>query len=77
MTSAAATSIRVQVERMCAASSARPSPMRMLISGAPPTATRYATEPIIVTTGPHTPTPASATPPPPGMWPMYMRSTML
>ena len=62
---------------MRAASSSRPSPMRMLISGAPPTAMRNATEPAIVTTGPQTPTPASAASPSPGMWPMYIRSTML
>ena len=51
--------------------------MRMLISGAPPTPISEAADPIIVTTGPHTPTPASARSPTPGIWPMYMRSTML
>ena len=51
--------------------------MRMLTRGAPPTPTKTATEPTIVTTGPHTPTPARAVSPISGMLPMYIRSTML
>ena len=41
--------------------------MRMLISGAPPMPIREAKAAIIVTTGPHTPTPASAKSPTSGM----------
>ena len=37
-----------------------PSPIAIEASGAPPTPTKLAKAPIIVTTGPHTPTPANA-----------------
>ena len=70
-------SIKKQLARMPRAASSSPSPRLMLSSGAPPTPTRNATEPTIVTTGPHTPAPASASAPSPGIWPMKMRSTML
>ena len=52
-------------------------PMLMLISGAPPMPISEATEPIKVTTGPHTPRPAKARSPVLGIFPMYIRSTML
>ena len=52
-------------------------PMRMLISGPPPKPMRAPMAVIIVTTGAHTPTPASAASPAPAMWPTYMRSTTL
>ena len=53
-------SIKKLLERMRRASSVFPAPMRMLIRGAPPTPMREAKAPIMVTTGPHTPTPARA-----------------
>ena len=59
------------------ASSGLPSPMRMPISGDAPHEIHTAAEPTIVTTGPQTPTPASAVSPTPAMWPMYILSTML
>lgn len=59
------------------APSLSPAPMRMLTRGEPPTPTRKATEPIMVTMGPHTPAPARARLPTSGMLPMYMRSTTL
>ena len=51
--------------------------VRTLISGEPPTPTRKAAAPIMVTMGPHTPAPARASSPTPGMLPMYIRSTTL
>ena len=56
-------SIKKLLERIRRASSILPAPMRMLISGAPPTPTKEAKAPIMVTTGPQMPTPASATSP--------------
>ncbi len=70
-------SIKKQLASTRFASFKLPSPMRMLTRGAPPTPTKTATEPTIVTTGPHTPTPARAVSPISGMLPMYIRSTML
>ena len=46
------------------------SPMLILISGAPPIPISDATEPIKVTTGPHTPRPARARSPISGILPM-------
>ena len=68
--------MRKLLERMRLASSVRPAPMLMLISGAPPTPTRKAKAPSMVTTGPQTPTPASAVSPVTGMLLMYILSTM-
>ena len=51
--------------------------MFMLMSGAPPTPTRKAKAPSMVTTGPQTPTPARAVSPVSGMLLMYILSTML
>ena len=45
--------------------------------GAPPTPTRKAKAPSMVTTGPQTPTPARAVSPVSGMLLMYILSTML
>ena len=59
------------------ASSGLPAPMFMLMSGAPPTPTRKAKAPSMVTTGPQTPTPARAVSPVSGMLLMYILSTML
>ena len=59
------------------ASSGLPSPMRMPINGDAPHDIHTAAEPTMVTTGPQTPTPASAVSPAPAMWPMYILSTML
>ena len=70
-------SIRKQFAMMRLAPASSFSPSLMLISGAPPTPIRKATLPTMVTTGPHTPTPARATSPTTGMLPIYMRSTML
>lgn len=53
------------------------SPRRMLIRGEPPIPIRKAAEPTIVTTGPHTPTPARSMSPVSGIFPMYILSTML
>ena len=60
-------SIRKLLERIRRASSVLPAPMRMLMSGAPPTPMREAKAPIRVTTGPQTPTPARAVSPITGM----------
>ena len=63
ITTAHTHSIKKQLFRMRWASSRLPAPMRMLISGAPPMPMREAKAPIMVTTGPQTPTPARATSP--------------
>ena len=60
-------SIKKLLARMRLASSVFPAPMRMLIRGAPPTPIREAKAPIMVTTGPQTPTPARAVSPITGM----------
>jgi len=52
-------------------------PRRILIRGAPPTPIQLANDDIRVTTGPHIPTPARARAPISGIFPMYIRSTML
>ena len=70
-------SIKKQLASTFLAAERSSSPMRMLTRGAPPTPTSTATEPTMVTTGPHTPTPARATSPISGMLPMYILSTML
>ena len=70
-------SMRTQLVRIRSAAFLSPCPIFMLISGAPPIPTRNATEPTIVTTGPQTPAPASAMSPEPGIFPIYMRSTIL
>ena len=72
-----ASSMQNPVRRMRLASSGLPSPMRIPISGDAPHEIHTAAEPTIVTTGPQTPTPASAVSPTPAMWPMYILSTML
>ena len=51
--------------------------MRMAIRGDPPSPTSVAKEVSSVTMGPQTPTPARATLPISGKFPMYIRSTML
>ena len=55
---------------ICLACSRRPSPRRMLTRGEPPTPTQKATDPSMVTMGPHTPAPARAKLPTSGMLPM-------
>ena len=72
-----ASSMTKPVRRMRFASSGLPSPMRIPISGDAPHDIHTAAEPTMVTTGPQTPTPASAVSPAPAMWPMYILSTML
>ena len=72
-----ASSMQNPVRRIRLASSGLPSPMRMPSSGDAPHEIHTAAEPTIVTTGPQTPTPASAVSPTPAMWPMYILSTML
>ena len=51
--------------------------MLIAMIGAPPTPMRKAKEDIRVTIGPQTPAPASATSPITGIFPMYIRSTIL
>ena len=70
-------SIKKQFAKMIFAFFKLPSPIRMLINVPPPIPIKDDTEPIIVMTEPHTPTPASARSPTSAMFPMYMRSTTL
>ena len=72
-----AQSITKQLARILLAATGFPCPMRMLIRGAPPTPTQLAKEEIRVTMGPQTPAPARAASPISGIFPMYIRSTML
>ena len=70
-------SIMAQLARIFFACAMSPAPMLIAMSGPPPTPTSMAKEEISVTMGPHTPAPASAVSPMTGIFPMYMRSTML
>ena len=54
-----------------------PAPMRIAIRMEPPMPISVPKEVSKVTIGPHTPTPARAVSPIPGMFPMNMRSMML
>ena len=66
-----------EVPMIRSASSSLFSPRAMVASVAPPVLNRLAKAPIRVISGKQMPSPVSATVPLPGIWPMYIRSTML
>ena len=76
-TRAVITSMEAQLPRMRSACWGSPLPIMMEARGAPPMLTRAAKAEMHMISGRVTPTPVSALGPTSGMWPMYIRSTIL
>ena len=71
------TSIVVQLPSIFSAVSLSPFPIIIEARGAPPMLTSAANAEMAIITGIVTPTPVKALGPTSGMWPIYIRSTML